>query len=29
KQWKKEIERCHPIISYFPPEQWPEVAKFN
>ena len=28
-QWEKEIKQAHPIITYFPKEQWYEVARFN
>lgn len=29
EQWEREIEQNHPIISYYPRERWPEVARFN
>lgn len=27
--WEREIEKAHPIISYFPRDQWSKVTKFN
>lgn len=28
-QWEKDIENSHPVISYFPIERWPGIARFN
>ncbi len=29
KQWENEIQKAHPIITYYPKDKWPLIVRLN